>query len=28
VFIVDNLINLGPLDDLSVLFRRVHSQTI
>jgi len=28
MFIVDSLTNLRPLDGLSVLFSRVHSQTI
>jgi len=28
MFIADSLTKLGPLDGLSVLFRRVHSQTI
>jgi len=27
MFIVNSLANYGPLDDLSVLFKRVHSQT-
>jgi len=28
MFFVDNLTNLWPLDGLSVLFRRIHNQTI
>jgi len=28
MFIVDSLTNLRPLDGLSVLFRRIYSQTI